>query len=462
MTALIIPMSPAASSAPMLPQGQRPPLQGGVLDEPNALTLMNSHFLVADRDGEIGIYRIEDDGAITFLQSDQFALLLGNIFVQAGGSGPGSLGKILPVAKFWLAHPHRRTCRRIVFDPSGDVDAQDYNLWRGFAVEPQAGFEKQQRFLRHIYQIVCRRDSTKFNYLIKWLAWAVQNPHRHAEVVVVFKSEAEGSGKSTVGSVLLEIFGTSHGLLVDNKEQLLGTFNAHLETTCFVLGEEVLWAGDHKTADAVKSRVTSKVIPIEAKYRQQRLVPNRLKVMLTTNHDHAVAAGVNARRFFVCDVSDEKACDKAWFNPLYNDLKNGGTAEFLYFLLNLRLGNWHPREVPKTTELLQQQIMSAGTVEQWLLACSEVEGLAGTLYSGGPLNTDIATQTLYEAYTGYTKTRGLRPESLPRFGRLMTELFGPSRRLPAAHSPKRSPGYTIPDADGVRSAVLRRLKTAAA
>jgi len=181
--------------------------------------------------------------------------------------------------------------------------------------------------------------------------------------------------------------------------------------------------------------------------------------MLTTNHDWAIAAGVNARRYFVCDVSDEKAQDKSWFDPLYADLKNGGTAEFLHLLLNLNLGTFHPRQVPKTKELVEQQIMSAGTVEQWLLGCSEVEGVASAQYGPNSLGTEIATSELYAAYTGYTKTRGLRPQSLTRFGRLMTELFGPSRRLPASHYMKRSPGYSIPDAAGVRAAVLHRLKT---
>jgi hypothetical protein len=450
VNAAIIALPVTAAARPGSPQ--RPPLQGGVLDPATALTLMNSHFFVGDRDGEIGIYRIESDGAITFLQNDQFALLLANILVQVGGAAPGS-AKLVPVAKFWLSHPHRRTCRRIVFEPNGNVDPLDYNLYRGNAVQAKPGFQKQRRLLRHILWIVCRRDKPKFKYLMRWLAWAVQNPHRHAEVVVVLKSEAEGCGKSTLGVVMLEIFGTSHGLLVDHKEQLLGTFNAHLETICFVLGEEVLWAGDPKTADAFKSRVTSSVIPIEAKYRQQRLVPNRLHIMLTTNHDWAIAAGVNARRYFVCDVSDEVARDAGWFDPLYDDLKNGGTAEFLHLLLHLKLGNWHPREVPKTEELVEQQIMSAG-----LLACSEVEGLAGAPYGGGSLGTEITTQVLYEAYTGYTKTR-VRPESLTRFGRLMTGLFGPSGRLSASQSAKRSPGYLIPAAAGVRAAVLQRLKT---
>jgi hypothetical protein len=182
--------------------------------------------------------------------------------------------------------------------------------------------------------------------------------------------------------------------------------------------------------------------------------------MLTTNHDHAIAAGMNARRFFVCDVSDEKAGDRSWFDPLYADLKDGGTAEFLHFLLNLRLGNWHPREVPKTNELIEQQIMSAGSVEQWLLACCEVDGLVGApQYGSGSLNAEVSTQTLYEAYTGHTKARGLRTESLQRFGRIMTEMYGQSRRLRAAHGTNRPMGYCIPDAEGIRSAVLRRLKT---
>jgi hypothetical protein len=319
---------PFGQNPRFLSPAQRPALNGGVLDPATALLLMNSHFLGSVRDGEVGIFRIEDDETLTFLPLDQLNLLLSNIFVQVGGKAPGETGKTIPILKFWLAHRDRRWCRRIVFEPSGNIHPDDYNLWRGFAVKPKAGFQKQRRLLRHIYLIICRRDKTKFKYLMKYLAWTVQNPHRHAEVVVVFKSDAEGCGKSTVGAVMLEIFGPIHGLLVDNKEQLLGTFNAHLETVCFILGEEVLWAGDAKTTDLLKSRATASVIPIEAKYRQQRQVPNRLHIMLTTNHSWAIAAGVQARRYFVCEVSDEVAQDRSWFDPLYEDLKAGGQRNF--------------------------------------------------------------------------------------------------------------------------------------
>jgi hypothetical protein len=49
----------------------------------------------------------------------------------------------------------------------------------------------------------------------------------------------------------------SKGKLIDDQEQLLGKFNEHLETTCFIQAEEILCAGDPKIADRLKSFITA-------------------------------------------------------------------------------------------------------------------------------------------------------------------------------------------------------------
>jgi hypothetical protein len=436
------------------PQPNRAPITGGLLAAADALDSMNAWFFVSEVNGEVSISRIEEDGTLTHFGLDDLQLLLSNTFVEIGN-------RHMPISKFWLAHHCRRQCK-IVFKPRGTVEANEYNLFRGFAIAPMVGIRKQRRLLQHLWKIICKRDKIKFKYFMRWLAWCVQNPDRRAEVVVVLMSEAEGCGKSTVGQVLLDIFGQGkgrHGLLVEDKEQLLGKFNGHLETTCFVLGEEVLWAGDHNTADALKSRITASTIPIEEKYRARRAVPNRLHVILTTNHSWAIPAGVNARRYFVVEVSDEVAQDKTWFDPLYQDLRDGGTAEFLNLLLKLKLGNWHPREVPKTDELAQQQVLSAGSTEQWLLACAEMEGVIGS----GPipaaqLGMLVSTQELYGAYSDFTRRRNARIDSPPNFGRLLKKICGPSRRLPANRSPQRSPAYSMPTASQLTQLVHRHLK----
>jgi len=328
---------------------QRPPLQGGEYSGAAALDLLNSHFMVGKSKQETAIFRINDDGTISFVPTEEFKLAVQNIFVKDSSKKP--------VEKYWRESKDRNE-RLLVFKPGGSAQPHEYNLWRGFGVEPRKGWQKQRRFLRHLLKVICRRDKQKFKYLMGLLAWFVQNPDKHAEVVLVLKSREQGTGKSTVGKVMLDIFG-QHESLVDDKDRLLGRFNDWLETACFVLAEEILFAGDHKSDDKMKSIVTGDVLQVEGKYRTCRQVQNRTKFIATTNHDHAVAAGVRERRKVVFDVSAEHVGDRAWFDALYHDLAGGGTSEFLWLLQNLQLGTWHPRLIIKTKETAEQQRMRA-------------------------------------------------------------------------------------------------------
>lgn len=121
--------------------------------------------------------------------------------------------------KSWKEHP-RRHQKKLVFKPGGTTEPNEYNLWHGYGVEPRERGQKQQRLLRHIWEVICRRNQKKFDYLIRWLAWAVQYPEKHAGVVIILKSRKQGTGKSTLGKVMLDIFG-QHGALIDDKERLL-------------------------------------------------------------------------------------------------------------------------------------------------------------------------------------------------------------------------------------------------
>jgi hypothetical protein len=247
---------------------------------------------------------------------------------------------------------------------------------------------------------------------------------------------------------MLKIFGT-HGTLVDDKDRLLGRFNDWLETTSFVLGEEIMWAGDPRSTDKLKSMITANTIQVERKNGALRQITNRLHPMMTTNHEHAVAAGVGDRRNVILDVSDERARDKSWFDPLYLDLDDGGTNEFLWFLQNLRLGNWHPRQIIKTAEATEQQRMSADTVSQWSRACIDADAIVGNPQGSHAaiydLGTKIASEILREAYTGYCKQQSLRAVNGVSFGTACTEMFGPRKKLKAQQNSKRRPwSYDVP------------------
>jgi phage/plasmid-associated DNA primase len=263
---------------------------------------------------------------------------------------------------------------------------------------------------------------------------------------------------------MLDIFG-GHGFLVDDKDRLLGRFTDWLETACFVLAEEILFAGDLKAADKMKSMITGDTIQIERKYGSCRQVQNRMKVIATTNHDHAVAVGNRDRRNVVFDVSNEHVGDQEWFDALYRDLADGGTSEFLWLLKNLRLGNWHPRMTIKTEETTEQQRMSGDSVYQWSQACIIAEAIIGSdqgIYGvshdlGGP----ISFADLLKAYSGFCKQNGQRTLSPEVFGKACADMFGPRKRLAAlgsAGTAKRRPwGYHVPKATTWQKKVDARL-----
>jgi hypothetical protein len=220
-----------------------------------------------------------------------------------------------------------------------------------------------------------------------------------------------------------------------------------------------LWAGDHRTADKIKSLITAPTIQIERKVGGCHVIPNRLHVIMTTNHDHAVAAGVGDRRFVVCDVNDERACDKSWFDPIYRDLDEGGAGEFQWFLQHVKLGDWHPREILKTAEATEQQRMSGDSVSQWAQACVNADAIiGGDFRTSTDLGQRIATEELREAYTGYCRQRGTRAANEDVFGKACADMFGPRKRMATVPNGKRRPwGYDVPEGDSWQEKIDARL-----
>jgi hypothetical protein len=144
--------------------------------------------------------------------------------------------------------------------------------------------------------------------------------------------------------------------------------------------------------------------------------------MMNSNHDHALGVGVGDRRNVVFDVSDAHACDKSWFDPLYEDLDDGGVSEFLYLLQNLRLRDWHPRQIIKTAETSEQQRMSGDSVSQWSQACIDADAIIGLgrapygIETTLDLGTTIPLPALRDAYTGFCTQNKLHPLGGIAFG----------------------------------------------
>lgn len=264
---------------------------------------------------------------------------------------------------YWLKWTGRKTYAGITLAPGAPpLLANGYlNLWSGFAVEPQAG--SWDRMKGHIVKVLAGGDPELARYIFRFAAWAVQHPGERAEAALVFRG-AKGSGKGTFARAIKNLFG-QHGLHIFSSKHLVGSFNGHLRNCLLLFADEAFWAGDKQGESVLKGMLTEPSLMIEQKGVDATPWMNRLHVIMAANADWAVPASHDERRYTVCDVSDAQVGNEDYFRSLHDELSAGGMAAMLHDMLNVNLGDWHPRRIVHNEALRSQKVQSLDPKHEW-------------------------------------------------------------------------------------------------
>jgi hypothetical protein len=396
----------------------------------------NAQFFVVNENGKAVIYRPRHDDILDRRLFDRlsfadFNKLYCNRFVQVGVNMKTGRPIMRAVPAVWLNHPRRRQYTGgITFDPARRNGDDVFNLWSGFAVEPRPG--SWDRLREHIDNVICGGHTALSDYVLNWMADLVQHPARQGEVAMVMRG-IEGCGKGTLGKVMLRILG-QHGLAISNSRHLVGNFNAHLRDVCFLFCDEAFYAGDKQHIGVLKSLVTEPYLTIEGKFQNAVQAPNFLHVMMASNEQWVVPAGLASRRWLVLDVLDKKVGDYAYFAAICQEMENGGLAAMLNDLLARDLTLANLRAVPDTPALLDQRKRSLDAIHAWWLDC---------LYRGYVFASRLgledhfqqwheflATELLYASYQRFCEQRHERhPQPRELFGGWVATMGGePTRR----------------------------------
>jgi hypothetical protein len=110
---------------------------------------------------------------------------------------------------------------------------------------------------------------------------------------------------------------------------------------------------------------------------------------------------------FVLQNNDGSQERKQYFGAIQRELADGGAAAMLYDLLQMPLGDWHPREVPVTPALMRQKKESLRGHHQWFEPLLQ----SGTLptYCGRPdriLTEDLLAYVKATEGSNKEKVRG--------------------------------------------------------
>jgi hypothetical protein len=256
------------------------------------------------------------------------------------------------VSKFniWLSHPDRREFKGVTFAKPGEENEGMLNLFTGFTVQPQSG--DWSLFKQLIMECLANNDQDIYDYIIAWMADAVQNITNKPGVVLALRGE-QGTGKSFFAENFGHLFGHYYFELAQ-KEHLLGKFNHHFMNKLLVFIDEAIWGGEKERAGVIKNYITSKKINIEKKGHDIITVDNFMRFIIASNSSWMVPAGEGERRYCVLNVSDRHKEDNEFFRSVEAQLKNGGYEAMMHDLLNHDLSNIDIKKFSKTAALLDQ------------------------------------------------------------------------------------------------------------
>jgi hypothetical protein len=218
-------------------------------------------------------------------------------------------------------------------------------------------------YLDHLNKNICSSDQEIYDYLIKWMARGVQQPSSPGEVAVVLRG-GRGVGKGKMATIYGALFGR-HFLHVSNSMHLVGNFNSHLRDCCVVFADEAFFAGDKKHKSVLNTLITERSIVIEAKGIDAEAFPNYIHLIMASNDDYVIPAGMDERRYLVLNVGEGKKQDSGYFAAMNAQMESGGYSALLDYLMSIDLNGVNIRAVPATEALTTQKTFSFSAEEEW-------------------------------------------------------------------------------------------------
>lgn len=366
-------------------------------------------------------------------------------------------GKVMTHADLWLRSSDRRTYKGIIFDPAHQHEGW-LNLWRGWSVEPKPG--DWSLLCELIRDVLTDGDPASFEYVLNWMAFMFQHPGEVAEVAIAFRG-AKGTGKGTLGRALAKLAGAS-GLHISSPGHLVGRFNSHLQNCVCLFADEAFWAGDKAGEAVLKQLVTEPTLTYEGKGRDAVMGKNHVHIVMASNSDWVVPAGMDGeRRFAVFNVSERRRGDREFFLALNRQLDDGGLAGLLHDMLTRDIRDWHPRDsVPQTEALAEQIERSQSPEESWwdgLLDTGKLPNyLAEEAWNDGPIEVD--KDELHADYAAHAKMLGARPTDKKGLAMKVMRKAGITKRQVSLGDGRRVWRWVLPQLEDARAIWAKNLR----
>lgn len=323
--------------------------------------------------------------------------------------------------EIWFKSPHRRMIyhKDLVFDPTNQAREDQINIFTGFEITAISDSElpdmllslkdaylKCQSFidlLRHL----CGDEKEAFGWLIRWLAYPLQNKGAKMATSILMHGNIHGAGKSLFFGGIMEKIYTKYHVTLDQRD-LESQYNDWADQVLFLLFEEI---SNNKTKHGmmgfIKHLITGSTLSIHQKFMSSMRQANHMNCVFLSNHTQPLPIEENDRRFLV--LYPKSIVPQKLLDQVVSDLKDHEVIEAFYTaLLQIDLSNFNEHTKPPMTrakrEIIEYTRPGYDTfITSWIAEETEYPYCTCT------------TMQLYDAYQRWSKVTNEHIVSLKRF-----------------------------------------------
>lgn len=300
------------------------------------------------------------------------------------------------------------------FDPSGKDAGVKLNTWRGWPMQPKEGRCDKLLGLLHYLCSAEKNGDEVFEWVLRWMAYPLQRPGAKMASAIIMHGP-QGTGKSTVWQCLAKIYGDYATVL--NQRGLEDRFNSDwVDSKLFILAEEVVTRAEMwHIKNELKELITGEWIRVNPKnvaaYRQR----NQVNGVFLSNEHQPLPIENDDRRH--CVIYTPPALSEAEYDEVFLEIENGGVEALYHYLLNLGLGDFHPKKRPPMTDSKAALIAISSP--------SEIRFVHE--WTGGEIGLPVCPAKSTDVYAAYLRWCRLNGEMRPRPS---NQFHGAIARLP--------------------------------
>lgn len=318
----------------------------------------------------------------------------------------------------------------LVFNPTMNVKSGQINMFDGLPIAPMLNDADQMipciaardmcKPFIYLLQHICNNDKDIVEWIIKWLAFPLQNQGSKMATSILMHGETQGAGKSLFfGKVMREIYGKYSVTLGQNGLESIYTDWAKQKLYC--LFEEIFNnKSKYGMMGLIKHMITGETIRIEEKFMSGYEQSNHINCVFLSNDTQPLPLEEKDRRFLVV-----KPCGKlsdSIKKSVIECIDNGGVDAFYTYLLQIPLDGFNSHTEPPMTDA-KTDIIQYG-LPSWKIFFQRWQGGELDLPFCCCLSTDLFT-----AYMSWCKRSHEKPLPENKFSFQIATIPGVSKRL---------------------------------